>query len=57
VIEHLVLEHDDLKAVNTADQENVKPHTGGNAVCEDGYVKARLTKASWNVIRLGQARS
>ncbi|WP_178025072.1 alpha-N-arabinofuranosidase [uncultured Paenibacillus sp.] len=57
LIEHLVLEHEDLKAVNTADRENVKPHAGGNAACQDGYVKARLAKASWNVIRLGKPRS
>lgn len=52
VLEHIVLEHDDLKATNTADAERVKPHSGGNAVCRDGFVHARLAKASWNVIRL-----
>lgn len=56
VSEHIVLEHDDLKAVNTADEEKVKPHNRGNAECRDGYVHARLSKASWNVITLRKAK-
>jgi len=54
VIEHIVLEHDDLKAANTlSDPDQVKPHTGGNAqVTDSGQVQAALGKASWNVIRL-----
>ncbi|MFC5446937.1 arabinosylfuranosidase ArfA [Paenibacillus aestuarii] len=54
VIEHIVLEHDDLKAANTmSDPDQVKPHTGGNAeVTDSGQVQAALAKASWNVIRL-----
>ncbi len=55
VIEHIVLEHEDLKAVNTAAEEKVKPHSGGDAACQDGYVNSRLAKASWNVIRLKKA--
>lgn len=57
VIEHIVLAHSDLKAVNSASNEQVKPHSGGDAVVRDGYVHARLSKASWNVIRLGKAKS
>ncbi|NMO96812.1 alpha-N-arabinofuranosidase [Paenibacillus lemnae] len=53
--EHLVLEHDDLKAVNTAEEEKVKPHNRGQSECKDGKVTARLPKASWNVIRLKKA--
>jgi alpha-N-arabinofuranosidase len=53
VTEHIVLEHADLKATNTkAHPDNVQPHTKGNAVIEDGKVKANLSKLSWNVIRL-----
>ena len=53
IIEHLVLENEDLKAANTKMKpDNVVPHKGGNAKTEDGYVKAVLSKASWNVIRL-----
>ncbi|MNU89347.1 Intracellular exo-alpha-(1-_5)-L-arabinofuranosidase [compost metagenome] len=53
VHEHLVLEHDDLKATNTVNQpDQVTPHSGGNAVINNGTVEALLGKASWNVIRL-----
>ncbi|GGF97955.1 arabinosylfuranosidase ArfA [Paenibacillus abyssi] len=53
LIEHIVLEHDDLKAVNTEQQpDNVKPHPNGNAQVDGFKVQASLVKASWNVIRL-----
>jgi alpha-L-arabinofuranosidase len=53
LIEHLVLESDDLKAVNTqAQPERVKPHAGGDATVDVSKVTAHLGKASWNVIRL-----
>jgi alpha-N-arabinofuranosidase len=55
VQEHIVLEHEDLKAYNTADNpDNVKPHSGGNAQVRDGQMTAILSKASWNVIRLSK---
>ncbi|WP_438444103.1 arabinosylfuranosidase ArfA [Gorillibacterium sp. sgz5001074] len=53
VLEHLVLEHEDLKASNTKEHPGrVLPHNRGNAAAEDGLVRAVLSKASWNVIRL-----
>ncbi|WP_309120656.1 alpha-N-arabinofuranosidase [Paenibacillus sp.] len=53
LIEHLVLENDDLKAVNTASApDNVRPHANGNASVDGSRVLATLGKASWNVIRL-----
>lgn len=53
VIEHLVMEHDDLTAANTSTQPNtVLPHNRGTAQATDGHVQAQLSKASWNVIRL-----
>lgn len=53
VLEHLVLEHEDLKAVNTIrDPNRVAPHSRGNARTEGTRMEARLGKASWNVIRL-----
>jgi alpha-N-arabinofuranosidase len=56
VIEHIVLENDDLKAVNTEDNpDNVKPHNNGNAKNDDGKVKADLSPLSWNVIRLAKS--
>ncbi|CAM3294445.1 alpha-N-arabinofuranosidase [Paenibacillus lupini] len=54
VIEHIVLENDDLQAVNTAaNPDNVKPHTNGTAKLEqNGTIETSLGKASWNVIRI-----
>jgi alpha-N-arabinofuranosidase len=53
VLEHIVLEHDDLKATNTAaNPNNVKPHNGGNASADGSKLTALLPRASWNVIRL-----
>ncbi len=53
VLEHLVLEHADLKATNTAEQpDRVQPHNNGNAKVVGNLVKASLPKLSWNVIRL-----
>jgi alpha-N-arabinofuranosidase len=52
VVEHLVLENTDLKAVNTAASEKVKPRTGGGAKLDGAQLQARLPALSWNVIRL-----
>ena len=53
LVEHIVLSHDDLFAVNTAkDQNNVAPRTSDNASVDGGILQARLDGYSWNVIRL-----
>ncbi|CAH1203983.1 MULTISPECIES: arabinosylfuranosidase ArfA [Paenibacillus] len=53
LLEHIVLESDDLKAVNTAAEPNrVAPHNRGGAQVSGSLVTASLSKASWNVIRL-----
>ncbi|MGY4691346.1 arabinosylfuranosidase ArfA [Salibacterium sp. K-3] len=52
VTEHVVLEHDDPKAVNTIGQEQVKPHHHGKSYMEDGHLQGILPKMSWNMIRL-----
>ena len=53
VIEHIVLEHANLTAVNTMDEpENVVPHTSGSAKVEAGQLETLLPRASWNVILL-----
>jgi alpha-N-arabinofuranosidase len=53
VAEWLVLRHDDLKAVNTADApETVAPVRARGAALRGGALKAKLPPASWNVIRL-----
>ena len=53
LIEHIVLEHDDMKAVNTADKpNNVVPHTNGITKLQPSKAMVTLNKHSWNVIRL-----
>jgi alpha-N-arabinofuranosidase len=52
IIEHIVLENEDLKATNTASNEKVAPHIGGRSTIDQGTVTAKLAKHSWNVIRL-----
>ncbi|SDM89493.1 alpha-N-arabinofuranosidase [Sediminibacillus halophilus] len=57
VLEHIVLENDDLKAVNTAEQQTVIPHARGDASLKDGTLSVNLSKTSWNVIRLGKRQT
>jgi alpha-N-arabinofuranosidase len=53
VIEHIVLENADVKAVNTAAKpQTVAPHSRGDARLENGLLTAQLPKLSWNVVRL-----
>jgi alpha-N-arabinofuranosidase len=55
LVEHLVLQHNNLKATNTAENpDNVTPHSNGNATVIGDQVKASLAKLSWNVIRLSK---
>jgi alpha-N-arabinofuranosidase len=50
--EHIVLEHNDMKAVNTADTQAVTPKTVSDRTELDGDLyRANLTKTSWNVLR------
>ncbi|WP_322972514.1 alpha-N-arabinofuranosidase [Pseudalkalibacillus salsuginis] len=53
--EHIVLENDDLKAVNTASHQAVTPHGNGQSTLEEGMLEASLPKTSWNVIRLNKS--
>lgn len=53
VAEHIVMSHEDMKAVNTeSDPHQVEPVNGGVSKVEDGVLSAVLGKHSWNVIRL-----
>ena len=52
LIEHLVLECDDLKAVNTLASSPVKPHKNGKTEIDGGKLEIVLNKSSWNVIRI-----
>lgn len=56
VKEHVVLHHQDVKAVNTEEApDNVAPVKGGNAVLEDGILHAVLCDKSFHMIKLGKA--
>lgn len=50
--EHIVLEHSDLKAVNSFGCEQVSPKTASQSSLDGGRLTSLLHKASWNVIRL-----
>lgn len=53
VVEHIVLENDDLKAVNSeAVQNTVIPHNNGITSVDNSRVSSIINKHSWNVIRL-----
>ena len=53
LIEHIVLQNDDVKITNSKDHPfRVVPQFKNDVVVEKGYLKALLPKLSWNVIRL-----
>lgn len=53
LFEHLVLEHEDIKAVNDKNNPfNVVPHNRGITSIEDGKASIILNRLSWNTIRL-----
>ena len=54
LLEHLVLECGDLKAVNSAAGEAVTPKQSDETKVDGRTVTSNLHKASWNVIRLGR---
>ncbi len=53
IAEHIVLHHDDVKAVNTEEHPNeVAPKKARGGKAEGGKVTVKLPALSWNVIRL-----
>ena len=53
IAEHIVLHHDDVKAVNTEDHpDEVKPTRARGGRMDGGRLSVRLPALSWNVIRL-----
>ncbi|THF72881.1 arabinosylfuranosidase ArfA [Cohnella fermenti] len=50
--EHIVMSHERLSAVNTAQRpDEVKPRTGGKTTLDGGRAESVLEPYSWNVIR------
>lgn len=54
LLEHIVQESDDLKAVNGANAERVQPKAANQSKMDGGILTGVLHAASWNVIRLGK---
>ena len=55
VLEHIVLENEDMFAVNSAEKQAVLPKSVTDRdQLESGILTSKLSKASWNVIRLGK---
>ena len=55
LLEHIVLENGDMKAVNSAEHQAVLPKTVTDRdQLQDGILQSKLSKTSWNVIRLGR---
>jgi len=55
MLQHLVLAHEDINAVNTAENPHeVVPRQDSRTVLESGVLQAELPRLSWNVIRLGK---
>ncbi len=58
IVEHILLKHDDVKAVNTQDNpDNVAPMSGPGGVIDNNRVQMRIPALSWNVIRFGKAKA
>ena len=52
-VEHTVLHHDDVKAVNTEEHpDNVSPVKGAGGTLDGGRLTITVPALSWNVIRL-----
>ena len=55
VLEHIVMENEDLKATNSLLGEKVYPvNADDRSKLDGGVVTSVLKKATWNVIRLGK---
>lgn len=54
ILEHIVLENDNMKIVNSAGNERVVPKKANQSKMDGGIITSILHKTSWNVIRLGK---
>ena len=56
IAEHILLHHDDVKAVNTEENPgNVFPEAGPGGKVDGGRAEIRIPALSWNVIRFAKA--
>lgn len=56
IAEHILLHHDDVKAVNTEENPyNVAPKTGPGGVIDGETATLKIPALSWNVIRFEKA--
>ena len=56
--EHIVIHHDDVKAVNTAENPgNVAPVKGPGGIFDNGRFTAAIPALSWNVLRFSKGNS
>ena len=54
IVDHKILTHENLKAVNTEDNPlEVTPVSGQNAALDSGKLTARFQKHSWQMLRMG----
>lgn len=54
ILEHIVLENDNMSIVNGAGNERVAPKKANQSKMDGGIITSILHKTSWNVIRLGK---
>lgn len=54
VLEYIVMENNDMKAVNTLNSQRVKPEYKSEYSFDDGIFTTDMKKLSWNVIRFGR---
>lgn len=54
VLEYIVMESDDMKVVNSLDNQRVKPEAKTEYTFDNGIFTTNMKKCSWNVIRFGK---
>ena len=52
LLEHIVMESNDMKATNSSKKQAIEPKTVNYSSFNDGILNSKLTRTSWNVIRL-----
>lgn len=53
IVEHIVMQDEDLKAVNTeSNPDRIKPANGGYSKLDSGRLTSKFQSKNWNVIRL-----